>query len=181
MKKKQKTPVQLLADLAGPEYWAYLRKEAEGNPGKLMQVDAQIVANEMYRLREIEGYMLDVLEKHGISRDDPNRWLLLAFQLAQDSGAFARGRGARKKWTDDRYARLIAGIFVCQNDIAKEKRCAWESVKVIDAIRRLIKDNPSMWVTRKGGKVTPHSLQNRYNEACRHPGANKLLRDVIER
>jgi hypothetical protein len=148
MTDKRKTEperARTLADL-DPYDWAYEKASPE------------------HILRRMGELLQPLLDKHKIPPNLPDKWkwMLLAFELAMKSGAFKRRRrqGAPQKWDRDAKISLLYNVEDrCRNTIAKEKGCPVEVVTVRDAIRRLIREDPTKWGTNV------HSLENRYNEA----------------
>jgi hypothetical protein len=137
---------------------------------------AWVAATYKHNLREAEQMLLPLLDEHKISRDDPGRWIFLAFTLAAKLGAFRR-EGAPQKWDDYAHAMLILRVTICRYEIAIERGCAYEAVAVIDACKRLIEDNPTQWVTKKGGRVRARSLQQCYQKAP--PSSRRLLQEIL--
>jgi hypothetical protein len=163
-----------------------LRKNAEGDPVKLMEIEARIVAIDVASQERELHEMLLLLDKHNIPRDLPEKWFylaqILALKLARVSGE-SRPKGRPKgqpKWDDRGKANLIAHVVLYRHAMAVKKGCDLKKIPIIRACELMIECNPEVWVTKKGGKVTAAaSLQKRYNEAGRSPSVKKLAKEIF--
>lgn len=144
-----------------------------------LEYESQIAAAVAKRTDEV---MLLLFDHYDIVRTDPDRWEQLANDLAethvpaaQFTNKKSRGPGAEKVWKPQASAELCATVCEARRKIAKEKSVKFGKVRLIDAIRRVIRDFPDKWTARGGGKISAGTLQNRYNEAKRIAGPFQIM------
>lgn len=148
------------------EKWALWEHQAKDDPVKTMEADSRIEAE--YTLK-FQAKMRLLFDEFGIPRDDPDRWMRLAGELAYAHvpGFSSSERGAPQKWGMFASATFVLAVENTRAEMAIEKMRARAQIKTIDAIRRLIKKEP------RWGKNAA-SLHKRYNEAVRN-GAPLLV------
>ena len=130
--------------------------------------------------REFEDLLLPILDDYNIPRADPNRWLNLCWWLAQECGRLGvRPAKAPIKFDDYAYATLIYRIAMARSEIAAELGCTDEDVSTIDACRRIVREHPEWYGTKKGGRVTAETLARRLREAP--PSSFTLLRNLLDK
>jgi hypothetical protein len=183
-KNDGKTPMRTLVEI-GAMYRDQKRKEVKGNPVKLMEIEAQFVAEDRAKLEEM---MLRILDKHKIPRDLPEKWFYLACILALDSNKLFRRPKERpkktKKWTDDWCADLSYHFVIYRFAMAAEKGVDVSKIRMIAVCRRLLKEYPGRWNSGERGRTSreeaerqAHSLQNRLNEARLRPSVQRLAEE----
>jgi hypothetical protein len=141
------------------EFWGAELSRARGDRVKLMEITARSEAD---FIAKFNAKMLLLLDEFKIPRDAPNRWERLSGELAcahvPALGSDDHG-GRPKKWTELREMQLSCEIALARLSIAIEKKCNPDEVNIVDAIRRIIKNDPGKW----GRNET--SIHKRYNEA----------------
>jgi hypothetical protein len=143
------------------ELWAELNLKAKENPVKLMEIEARFKAE---FITEFKAKMQLLFDEFKIPRNALDRWERLAGELAC---AHVRGFGSSNQsgrpgiWTTSRQKMLVFEIRNALFSIALEKKCSPKNVKITDAIRRIVKNDPGEW-----GRNAP-SIHKRYNEAVR--------------
>jgi hypothetical protein len=147
------------------------RNAAVGNPVKTLDMDEAMH-------RECEDLLLPILDDYNIPRADPNRWLNLCWWLAHECGRLGvRPAKAPIKFDDYAYAMLIYRIAKARSEIAAELGCTDEYVFTIDACRRIVREHPEWYETKKGGRVSAETLARRLREAP--PSSFALLRNLL--
>jgi hypothetical protein len=105
------------------------------------------------RHNQVSGGLYD------ISHDNPNRWLVLAFVLATESGKItARPAHAPIKWDAFTDVQLCERVFAAKAQIAEETGCEIDGVPDIKACRRIRDDHPEWYKTNRG-RVSDASTQ----------------------
>jgi hypothetical protein len=156
--------------------WKQQIENAKGDPAKLREIEEQHTASLIKQrdvmLQQCEQLLLPLLDKYEIPYDAPNRWLVLAFLLAADSGKLnARPAHAPTKRNDITDRQLCKRVFAATAQIAEERGCEIDSVPDIEACRR-IRDHHSEWYkTKKGRPLDPSTLQKTFRQA--------LLREAV--
>ena len=178
MPRKQKQVVPKL-DMERPSLaniecfeWKQQIENAKDDPAKLREINEQHAANLIKRyhamLQESEQLLLPLLNKYEIPSDDPNRWLVLAFRLAVESGKInARPAHAPIKWDAVADVQLCARVFAATDQIAKETECEINSVSEIKACERIREDHPEWYKTKKGQVLNASTLQKNFRKALR--------------
>jgi hypothetical protein len=162
-------------------YWRKEIAAAVFNPVKMLDIYQRLVVKDEAIRREREDLLLPILDDYNIPRADPNRWLDLCWWLAQECGRLGvRPAKAPIKFDDYAYATLIYRIAKARSEIAAELGCTNdEDVSTIDACRRIVREHPEWYGTKKGGRVTAETLARRRREAP--PSSFALLRNLLDK
>jgi hypothetical protein len=180
--RKQKKVVPKLdmdtPSLANIEFFEWKRQieNAKDDPAKLREIEEQraayLIKQYHATLQHAEQHLLPLLDKYEIPSDYPNRWLVLAFLLAADSGKLnARPAHAPIKWDALADVQLCKRVFDATAQIAEQRGCDIGTVPDIEACRR-IRDHHSEWYkTKKGRSLDPSTLQKTFRKA--------LLREAV--
>jgi hypothetical protein len=174
--RKQKKVVPKLdmetPSLANIEYfeWKQRIENAKGDPAKLREIEEQRAAylTKQYHamLQEAEQLLLPLLDKYEIPSDNPNRWLVLAFVLAAESGKInARPAHAPIKWDALADVQLCKRVFAAKAQIAEETGCEIDSVPDIKACRRIWDDHPEWYKTKRGRVSDASTIQKNFRKA----------------
>lgn len=140
---------------------------ATGNPVKVIEVQANIDASRTLGYQrwvaDTEERLRPLLDKRDIPHDSPEAWLMLALALAQEQNALGdRKVGPRIKWDDHAYALLYWRVEFNKRRIAKAEGCTPDDAPASRACEMIVQEHPDLYVTAKGGRVSAHSLHNRY-------------------
>ena len=139
---------------------------AVGDPVKMRELCLRQAAQEEAIHREMEDLLLPIFDDYNIPRDHPKRWLQLCYWLAQECGRLGlRPAKAPIKFDDYAYALLICRIAKARSEIAAERGCTDKGVSDIDACRRIMREHPDWYQTKKGGRVSAETLAKRYHAA----------------
>ena len=160
--------------LANIEYfeWKQRIENAKGDPAKLREIEEQqaayLIKQYHAMLQEAEQLLLPLLDKYEIPSDDPNRWLVLAFILAAESGKInARPAHAPTKWNPLADLQLCKRVFAAKAQIAEETGCEIDSVPDIKACRRIWDDHPEWYKTKRGRVSDASTIQKNFRKAIR--------------